>query len=75
MEAIKERVEKVLAKLRPALQFDGGDVELVAVNGEEVQVRLKGACHGCPGATMTLQYGVERAIKNEVPEIKKVVAV
>ena len=75
MEGIREKVEKVLGKLRPALQLDGGDVELVAINGEEVQVRLKGACHGCPGATMTLQYGVERAIRNEVPEIKRVVAV
>lgn len=75
MEGIRERVEKVLGKLRPALQLDGGDVELVAINGEEAQVRLKGACHGCPGATMTLQYGVERAIRNEVPEIKRVVAV
>lgn len=75
MENLKQKVEKVLAKIRPALQFDGGDVELVSVSQDEVQVRLTGACHGCPGAMMTLQYGVEQAIREEVPEIKRVVAV
>ncbi len=74
MEDLKERVEKVLAKLRPALQLDGGDMELVAVDANEVKVRLTGACHGCPGAAMTLQYGVEKAIKEAVPEIQRVTA-
>jgi len=71
---MRERIEKALAKIRPALQADGGDVELVDVNDGVVKVRLKGACHGCPMATMTLQQGIERTLKKEVPEIKEVVA-
>lgn len=71
---MRERVEEALAKIRPALQADGGDVELVDVNDGVVKVRLKGACHGCPMATMTLQQGIERVLKKEVPEIKEVVA-
>jgi len=72
---MKEKVEKALSKIRPMLQADGGDVELVDVNDGVVQVRLRGACAGCPGAQMTLQMGVERQIKDAVPEIKRVVAV
>ena len=71
---MRERVEEALAKIRPALQADGGDVELVDVNEGVVKLRLKGACHGCPMATMTLQQGIERVLKKEVPEIKEVVA-
>jgi Fe-S cluster biogenesis protein NfuA len=73
---MKERVEEVLGKIRPALQADGGDVQLVNV-GEDgtVQVKLTGACHGCPMAALTLQAGVERVLKAEIPEIKSVVAV
>ena len=71
---MRERVEEALAKIRPALQADGGDVELVDVKEGVVKVRLKGACCGCPMATMTLQQGIERTLKKEVPEIKEVVA-
>jgi Fe-S cluster biogenesis protein NfuA len=73
---MKEKVEQALAKIRPALQRDGGDVELVDVaeNGL-VKVRLTGACHGCPMSQMTLKAGVERIIKQQVPEVTSVVAV
>jgi Fe-S cluster biogenesis protein NfuA len=72
---MKEQVEKIIAKIRPALQADGGNIELVDVVDGVVSVRLKGACAGCAGAQMTLKMGVERAIKEELPEIKSVVAV
>jgi Fe-S cluster biogenesis protein NfuA len=72
---MKEKVEKVLAKIRPNLQADGGDVELVNVKGGVVTVRLTGACGGCPMATMTLKNGIERVLKDEIPEVKQVVAV
>jgi len=73
---MKERVEQALAKVRPALQADGGDVELVDV-GEDgtVKVRLKGACGGCPMSQLTLKMGIERILKKEVPEVKTVEAV
>jgi len=72
---MKEKVEKVLSKIRPNLQADGGDVELVNVKGGVVTVRLKGACGGCPMATMTLKNGIERVLKEEIPEVKQVVAI
>jgi Fe-S cluster biogenesis protein NfuA len=73
---MKEKVEKVLGKIRPMLQADGGDVELVGVDAAGVvKVRLRGACSGCPGAQMTLKMGVERQLKQEIPEVKEVVAV
>jgi len=72
---MRERVEAALEKVRPALQADGGDVELVEVNDGIVSVRLTGACGSCPMSTMTLKMGVERAIRQAVPEIKKLVAV
>ncbi len=72
---MKEQVERALAKIRPMLQADGGDVELIDVTDGVVKVRLQGACAGCPGAQMTLRAGVEREIKQAVPEVKKVVAV
>ncbi|MGQ9511960.1 MULTISPECIES: NifU family protein [Thermodesulfitimonas] len=72
---MKEKVEAVLAQIRPYLQRDGGDVELVAVEEGVVKVRLKGACGGCPMATMTLKQGIERTLKQAVPEVKEVVAV
>ncbi len=73
---MKERVETVIQKIRPYLQRDGGDIELVDVTEDGiVQVKLKGACDGCPGAQLTLQAGVERTLKEEIPEVQKVVAV
>ena len=72
---MKEKVEAVLEKIRPALQADGGDVELVEVTEGVVKVRLKGACSGCPMSKMTLKQGIERLLKEEVPEVKEVIAV
>ncbi len=70
---MKERVEQSLEKIRPALQADGGDVELVEVTDEGVvKVRLLGACRGCPMSQLTLANGVERVIKEEVPEVVRV---
>jgi len=71
---MKEEVERALMRIRPALQADGGDVELVNVNDGVVKVKLTGACGGCPMATMTLRNGIERVLKEEVPEVKEVVA-
>ena len=70
-----ERVEKVINRIRPAVQMDGGDIELVGVEGGLVKLRLVGACHGCPSSMMTLKMGIERAIRAEVPEITGVEAV
>ena len=73
---MKDEVRKVLDKVRPMLQMDGGDVELVDVTKDGVvKVRLKGACHGCPMSQMTLQHGIEAALKKEVPSVKRVEAV
>ncbi len=73
---MKEKVEAALDNVRPALQRDGGDVELVEVTDDGVvKVRLTGACHGCPMAQMTLQMGIERVLKEAVPEVKTVQAV
>jgi len=73
---MKEKVEEALADVRPNLQRDGGDVELVEVTEEGVvKVRLTGACGGCPMAQMTLQMGIERYLKQQVPEVKSVEAV
>jgi len=72
---MKERVEEALKKIRPALEADGGGIELVDVVDGVVSVRLKGACHGCPGAQMTLKMGVERILKEEVPDVKSVQSV
>jgi Fe-S cluster biogenesis protein NfuA len=73
-DALKDGIEKVISeKIRPFLQADGGDIELLDVEDGVVRVRLQGACHGCPGAMMTLKAGVERLLKEEYPEIKKVV--
>ena len=73
---MKEKVESALARVRPALQADGGDVELVEVTEDgTVKLKLTGACSGCPMSTMTLKQGIERVLKAEVPEIKEVVAV
>jgi Fe-S cluster biogenesis protein NfuA len=73
---MKEEVEKVLEMVRPGLQADGGDVELVEVTDDGiVKVRLKGACGSCPMSTMTLKMGIERAMKEKVPGVTEVVQV
>ncbi len=72
---MREKVEEALNKIRPALQRDGGDVELIDVEGDVVKIRLTGACGGCPMSQMTLKMGIERILKKEIPEIKEVVAV
>jgi Fe-S cluster biogenesis protein NfuA len=69
---MKAEVQKVLEKIRPALQADGGDVELVDVEGGVVKVRLTGACGGCPMATMTLKGGIEATLKREIPSVERV---
>ncbi len=75
-QTLEERVSKILEEeIRPALRMDGGDIQLVGVEGAEVRVQLRGACAGCPGAQMTLRMGVERHLKERVPEVESVVAV
>jgi Fe-S cluster biogenesis protein NfuA len=71
-DKMKEKVEKALEKIRPALQADGGNIELVDVVDGVVKVRLTGACGSCPMSQMTLKMGVERALKQQVPEVKSV---
>ena len=68
MQIDKERIQAVLDRVRPFLQDDGGDIELVAVDGQSASVRLTGACATCPAAHMTLHDGVEAAIRSEIPE-------
>ncbi|MBF0309330.1 MAG: NifU family protein [Magnetococcales bacterium] len=71
-----ERVKAVLEGIRPYLQNDGGDVELVEVTPDNVvRVRLKGRCGGCPGATMTLKMGIERTLKEHIPQVRAVESV
>ncbi|MDY6892198.1 MAG: NifU family protein [Chloroflexota bacterium] len=72
---MREKVEAALALIRPQLQADGGGVELLGVENGTVTVRLTGACGGCPMATMTLKNGVERVIKERVPEVVEVVSI
>ena len=73
---LKEKVEKILGEIRPQLQADGGDVELVEVTDDNVvKVRLQGACAGCPMAQMTLKNGIERILKMKIPDVKYVESV
>lgn len=74
-EVMKEKVMEVLDKIRPALQADGGDVELVDIEEGVVKVRLQGACVGCPMSQITLKQGIERFLKKEIPEVKSVESV
>ena len=71
---MREKVEAALTQIRPALQADGGDVELVDINDGVVKLKLKGACAGCPMSTMTLKLGIERVLKEKIPEVKQVIA-
>lgn len=70
--SIEEQVKRAIEKIRPNLQADGGDIEFVRMDGNDVYVRLRGACRGCPAAAYTLSMGVERAIKQDVPGIGRV---
>ena len=75
-EKMKERIETASGKIRPSVNADGGDVELVEVTPDGVvKVRLTGACGGCPMSQMTLKNGIERALKQEVPGLKEVIAI
>jgi Fe-S cluster biogenesis protein NfuA len=71
---MQEKVEAVLDKIRPSLIADGGNVELVEINDGIVKLKLTGACAGCPMSTMTLKNGIERILKQEIPEVKEVVS-
>jgi Fe-S cluster biogenesis protein NfuA len=71
---VKEKIEEALEQIRPALMADGGNVELVEVADGIVKVKLTGACGGCPMSTMTLRNGIERVLKENVPEVKEVIA-
>ncbi|MEA2707941.1 MAG: hypothetical protein QOF78_542 [Phycisphaerales bacterium] len=74
--SIRERVQSVIDLIRPAVQADGGDIEVVDITAENVvQIRFHGACHGCPSSTMTLQMGIERNLREKVTEITQVVPV
>jgi len=72
---MKEKVQQVLEKIRPLLQRDGGDIQLVDVEDGVVKVKLQGACGTCPMSMMTLKMGVEKQLKQEIPEVKEVVSV
>jgi Fe-S cluster biogenesis protein NfuA len=69
---MKEKVEAAINKIRPMLQADGGDVELIGIENGIVKVRLQGACAGCPMSQMTLKNGIERVLKQQIPEVKAV---
>jgi len=72
---MRDKVEAVLDEIRPNLMADGGNVQLIDVSNGIVKVKLTGACGGCPMATMTLRQGIERTLKEKVPEVKKVVGI
>jgi Fe-S cluster biogenesis protein NfuA len=72
---MQEKVEAALKKIRPFLQADGGDIELVKIENGAVSVRLKGACGSCPMSTMTLRMGIEKTLRKEVPEMTSLIAV
>lgn len=75
-KTFEEKVKDIIELIRPSLQDHGGDVELVGTdNDNTVKVRLQGACQGCPGAAMTMKMGIERILREKVPELKEVVTV
>ncbi len=75
-KTFEQRIKEVIEVIRPSLQAHGGDVELAGVDDDNtVRVRLQGACQGCPGAQMTMKMGIERILREKVPEVKEVVAV
>jgi Fe-S cluster biogenesis protein NfuA len=71
---MREKVEEILDMIRPSLVADGGNVELVDVENGVVKLKLTGACAGCPMSTMTLKNGIEKILKQEIPEVKEVVS-
>jgi Fe-S cluster biogenesis protein NfuA len=72
----EEKVKNIIEVIRPSLKSHGGDIELVGTDEDNtVKVRLQGACQGCPGAQMTLKMGIERLLKEKIPEVKEVIAV
>jgi Fe-S cluster biogenesis protein NfuA len=74
--SVRQRVQDVIDLIRPAVQADGGDIELVDVAADGVvQIRFHGACHGCPSSHMTLQHGIERNLREQVPQVTKVIPV
>jgi Fe-S cluster biogenesis protein NfuA len=74
--SVRDKVQGVINLIRPAVQADGGDIELVDVSADGVvQIRFHGACHGCPSSTMTLQHGIERNLREKVPEVTQVIPV
>ena len=74
--SLKDKVQSVINLIRPAVQADGGDIELVDVtDAGVVQIRFHGACHGCPSSTMTLQHGIQRTLQDKIPEVKQVIPV
>jgi Fe-S cluster biogenesis protein NfuA len=75
VKVMQERVQEAIEKIRPSLQMDGGDIELVGIDNNVVKVRLRGACGSCPMSVMTLKMGVERIVKEMVPEVESVEAV
>jgi len=73
-KSFDEKVKEGIDEIRPMLQRDGGDCELVEIEDKVVKIRFQGACQGCPGAAMTLKMGIERYLREKIPEIKEVVA-
>jgi Fe-S cluster biogenesis protein NfuA len=71
---VEEKVRRALEKIRPAVRLDGGDIELIGIKDGVVTIRLFGACDGCPMSPVTLRAGVERILKDEVPDVREVVA-
>jgi Fe-S cluster biogenesis protein NfuA len=74
-DSFEDRVEAVLESVRPALHADGGDIELVEIVGRSATVRLVGACDGCPSAALTLRFGIEKKMKEAIPEFEELIAV
>ena len=73
---LEEKVKNIIESIRPNLQSHGGDIELLAIDEDNtVRVRLQGACSGCPGAAMTMKMGIERLLKEQIPQVKQVIAV
>ena len=72
-KTFEQKVQEVIDEIRPYLQNDGGDCEVVGFEGKKVKIKLQGACAGCPGATMTLKMGIEQRLKEKIPEFEEVI--